>query len=54
MGEKSHYFTFDQIKLLVWKVEIIGVWKKFQTPEFEIPSARVFCGKVIKATFDTP
>ena len=29
MGEKSHYFTFDQIKLLVSKVEIIGVWKKF-------------------------
>ena len=27
MGEKSHYFTFDQIKLLGWKVEIIGVWK---------------------------
>ena len=27
MGEKSHYSTFDQIKLRVSKVEIIGVWK---------------------------
>ena len=27
MGQKSQYFTFDQIKLHVGKVEIIGVWK---------------------------
>ena len=30
MGEKSQYITFDQIKLLVSKVEIIGVWQNLK------------------------
>ena len=37
MGEKSHYFTFDQIKLRASKVEIIGVWKKFHPSQIGIP-----------------
>ena len=45
MGEKSHYFTFDQIKLLLSKVEIIGVWKNSSRDPKMRFLARCFVGK---------
>ena len=45
MGEKSQYITFDQIKLLVSKVEIIGVWKGIPSLKFRFAPLRLFCGK---------
>ena len=55
MGEKSHYFTFDQIKPLVPKARNYWCVKKFHPSLFQIPvdlGSYEFCGKATEPIYD--